>query len=186
MQTETVSGECTSWCTAHLWIVPAKVEGTWQTPQGELTLTQEFQKVTGHARQPRRSPGKLRGDRADAHRRHQDDLHRPGQRQRDPGHGLERNQALATPIGIRDAYRLLDGIEQPIQSRLAPPPLQRQQRLEIRAAFEARHHLQIVSQPVVALVHDDVRRAAPPELGERHLGRGNWPSSPPARGTTAA
>ncbi len=25
-QTETISGECTSWCTALLWIVPAKVE----------------------------------------------------------------------------------------------------------------------------------------------------------------
>jgi precorrin-6B methylase 2 len=45
--TETVSGDCTSWCTAHFWIVPAKVEGTWQTPQGDLKLTQEFQKVKG-------------------------------------------------------------------------------------------------------------------------------------------
>ncbi len=40
--TVTVSG-CTSWCTAYLWIVPAKAEGTWQLAQGELTLTQEFQ-----------------------------------------------------------------------------------------------------------------------------------------------
>ncbi len=45
--TETVTGECTSWCTAHFWVVPAKVEGSWQTPQGELTLTQTFQKVKG-------------------------------------------------------------------------------------------------------------------------------------------
>src|SRR6266542_459807 len=29
-QTETITGECSSWCTALLWIVPAKVEGTWQ------------------------------------------------------------------------------------------------------------------------------------------------------------
>src|SRR5690606_20325870 len=29
-QSETVTDDCTSWCTAHLWIVPAKVEGTWQ------------------------------------------------------------------------------------------------------------------------------------------------------------
>ena len=28
-QTETISGECTSWCTALLWIVPAKVGGYW-------------------------------------------------------------------------------------------------------------------------------------------------------------
>jgi hypothetical protein len=38
---------CNNWCTAHLWIVPAKVEGTWQVPQGELTLKQTFQMVTG-------------------------------------------------------------------------------------------------------------------------------------------
>jgi hypothetical protein len=46
-ETETVTGDCTSWCTAHMWIVPAKVEGTWQLPQGELKLKQQFQKVTG-------------------------------------------------------------------------------------------------------------------------------------------
>jgi methyltransferase family protein len=46
-QTETVSGDCTSWCTALLWIVPAKVAGTWTTPQGDLTLKQEFQKLSG-------------------------------------------------------------------------------------------------------------------------------------------
>jgi SAM-dependent methyltransferase len=38
---------CSQWCTAHLWIVPAKVAGTWRLPQGELQLTQEFQQVTG-------------------------------------------------------------------------------------------------------------------------------------------
>lgn len=36
-----------SWCTALLWIVPAKVQGTHKLPQGELTLEQAFQKVTG-------------------------------------------------------------------------------------------------------------------------------------------
>lgn len=46
---ETVNaGEgCTNWCTAYLWIVPAKVEGTWKLPQGELTLKQTFQMVSG-------------------------------------------------------------------------------------------------------------------------------------------
>ena len=39
---------CTgSWCTAHLWIVPAKAGGTWRLPQGELVLTQKFQELTG-------------------------------------------------------------------------------------------------------------------------------------------
>ncbi|HEY7500042.1 MAG TPA: class I SAM-dependent methyltransferase [Vicinamibacterales bacterium] len=60
-QTETVSGECTSWCTALFWIVPAKVEGTWETPQGELKLTQEFQKVKGTLGSAK-VEGKLRGD----------------------------------------------------------------------------------------------------------------------------
>jgi len=40
-QTETVGGDCSSWCTALFWIVPAKVGGTWRLPQGELTLTQD-------------------------------------------------------------------------------------------------------------------------------------------------
>jgi Methyltransferase domain len=38
---------CANWCHALLWIIPAKVQGTWKTPQGNLTLTQTFQKITG-------------------------------------------------------------------------------------------------------------------------------------------
>lgn len=38
---------CTSYCTAYLWIVPAKVAGTWKTPQGQLKLEQEFQMISG-------------------------------------------------------------------------------------------------------------------------------------------
>jgi hypothetical protein len=38
---------CTTWCTAHLWIVPARVEGRWQFPEGELTLKQTFQDLSG-------------------------------------------------------------------------------------------------------------------------------------------
>jgi len=45
-ETANVEG-CMNWCTAHLWIVPAKVEGTWKTPQGELVLKQSFQMLTG-------------------------------------------------------------------------------------------------------------------------------------------
>ncbi len=33
--------------TAYLWIVPAKVSGTWQSTQGELTLKQSFQNFEG-------------------------------------------------------------------------------------------------------------------------------------------
>jgi SAM-dependent methyltransferase len=39
--------DCTSWCTVLLWIVPAKVEGMWRLPQGELQLTQDFQMISG-------------------------------------------------------------------------------------------------------------------------------------------
>src|SRR5574341_417550 len=38
---------CVSYCTAYLWIVPAKVEGTWQLAQGSLTLSQSFQMISG-------------------------------------------------------------------------------------------------------------------------------------------
>src|SRR5213593_592064 len=48
-QSSTVPG-CNSWCTAHLWIVPAKVEGTWNLTQGELTLKQAFQMISGTLR----------------------------------------------------------------------------------------------------------------------------------------
>lgn len=43
----TVEDDCTSWCRALLWIVPAKVEGTWDMDGGTLTLSQSFQMVTG-------------------------------------------------------------------------------------------------------------------------------------------
>jgi hypothetical protein len=39
-----------AWCTALLWIVPARVEGRHATPRGELTLKQEFQKLSGTLR----------------------------------------------------------------------------------------------------------------------------------------
>jgi len=60
-ETETVSDDCVSWCTALLWIVPAKVEGTWQTAQGNLTLSQQFQMVTGTLGSTAITNGRLRG-----------------------------------------------------------------------------------------------------------------------------
>ena len=45
------NGNCNeSWCTALLWIVPAKVGGTHKLPQGELTLKQEYQMLSGSFR----------------------------------------------------------------------------------------------------------------------------------------
>lgn len=64
--TETIQGDCVSWCTALLYYVPAKAAGTWKMPQGELTLTQEFQMVSGTMTSGGKSVavrGKLRGDR---------------------------------------------------------------------------------------------------------------------------
>ena len=41
------SGDCSPWCTAHLYIVPARVAGTWRLPRGEVTLEQDFQALSG-------------------------------------------------------------------------------------------------------------------------------------------
>ncbi|HXW04864.1 MAG TPA: class I SAM-dependent methyltransferase [Vicinamibacterales bacterium] len=64
--TERVETDCASWCTAMLYIVPAKVGGTWRLPQGELTLTQEFQMVSGtlaaSGQQMAIQNGRLRGE----------------------------------------------------------------------------------------------------------------------------
>jgi len=61
-QSETVTDDCSNWCTAHLWIVPAKVEGAWQLPQGTLTLKQQFQMISGTLGSTPISEGRLRGD----------------------------------------------------------------------------------------------------------------------------
>jgi len=65
-ETATVSDGCSAYCTALLWIVPAKVEGTWQLPGGELTLKQNFQMISGtfkfgNSTSPITN-GRLRGD----------------------------------------------------------------------------------------------------------------------------
>jgi SAM-dependent methyltransferase len=46
-QTDRAPGECGAWCSVILYIVPAKVAGTWRLPQGELTLDQKVQTLTG-------------------------------------------------------------------------------------------------------------------------------------------
>lgn len=40
-------GSCETYCKAFLWIVPAKVDGVWQLPQGRLALKQSFQLISG-------------------------------------------------------------------------------------------------------------------------------------------
>ena len=61
-QTETISGDCSNWCTALLWIVPAKVEGTWQLGNQPLTLKQTFQMLSGTLGSQTISDARLRGD----------------------------------------------------------------------------------------------------------------------------
>ena len=59
-----VAGNCERFCTARLWIVPAKVAGKWQLPQGELLLTQTYQTFSGTVRNGDKTlalRGKLRG-----------------------------------------------------------------------------------------------------------------------------
>jgi precorrin-6B methylase 2 len=47
-ETSTITDGCSSsWCTALFWVVPAKVAGTWNTPNGALTITQTFQMISG-------------------------------------------------------------------------------------------------------------------------------------------
>lgn len=45
-RTDRVEG-CNQWCTAHLWLVPAKVEGSWRLGEQELKLTQKYQMLAG-------------------------------------------------------------------------------------------------------------------------------------------
>jgi hypothetical protein len=61
----TLETGCSTWCTAYLWIIPAKVEGKWQLPEGEIAFKQEFQKVSGTLKiNGKETPitGKLNGD----------------------------------------------------------------------------------------------------------------------------
>jgi precorrin-6B methylase 2 len=46
-QTSEMSGECVSWCTAVLYVVPARVAGSWRLAAGELFLTQQIQQLSG-------------------------------------------------------------------------------------------------------------------------------------------
>jgi hypothetical protein len=62
-ETGTVTTGCPNYCTALLWIVPAKVQGTWKLPQGELKLTQTYQKFTGTLGTTPIANGKLAGER---------------------------------------------------------------------------------------------------------------------------
>jgi hypothetical protein len=66
-ETQTLTDNCENWCTAKLFIIPAKAEGKWRLPGGaELALTQKYQEVSGTYTPADGAPvavkGKLRGD----------------------------------------------------------------------------------------------------------------------------
>jgi hypothetical protein len=59
------SATCESWCTAYLWIVPAQVAGRHKVANGDLTLKQEYQNLSGTLSADGRTvpiEGKVRGD----------------------------------------------------------------------------------------------------------------------------
>ena len=56
---------CSFNCVAYLWVVPARVAGSWRLPQGELKLSQTFQMLTGTFTTNGKTvpvAGRLRGD----------------------------------------------------------------------------------------------------------------------------
>ena len=61
-ETKTYDEGCTSWCTGMLWIVPAKVDGTWKSAAGELRLSQDFQTFSGMLGNTAIENGHLRGE----------------------------------------------------------------------------------------------------------------------------
>jgi len=65
-ETSRLSGDCMTWCTALLYIVPTKVTGTWQLGKGELKLEQSFQMLKGtlsvNGESKPIAAGKLRGE----------------------------------------------------------------------------------------------------------------------------
>ncbi|MBV7484880.1 cyclopropane-fatty-acyl-phospholipid synthase family protein [Bordetella sp. BOR01] len=46
-ETAQAGGECSAYCSAYKWVVPAKVAGTWQLSGKELVLEQTYQKLAG-------------------------------------------------------------------------------------------------------------------------------------------
>ncbi|GAA0520714.1 SAM-dependent methyltransferase [Pigmentiphaga daeguensis] len=58
----TVTEQCQTWCSALLWIVPAKVEGAWKLDGRELKLAQQFQRLSGTLDARPIDDATLRGD----------------------------------------------------------------------------------------------------------------------------
>ena len=65
-ETATVTEDCSSFCRAYFWLVPAKVEGKWKLGESELSIEQEFQTFKGTVKNGNViapiMQGKLKGD----------------------------------------------------------------------------------------------------------------------------
>jgi SAM-dependent methyltransferase len=47
VETGHIGGDCITWCTAYLYLVPAQVSGVWRLPAGELQFDQQYQALNG-------------------------------------------------------------------------------------------------------------------------------------------
>jgi len=66
-QSFSASDNCEKFCTGRLWVVPAKVNGTWKIAKGEIIIKQVYQTFTGSLRSGASTSliaGRIRGDQA--------------------------------------------------------------------------------------------------------------------------
>jgi len=56
-----VHGDCVDLCSVMSWIVPAKVEGVWRMPGSTMSLSQDFQVLSGTTRSDRGRVAKVEG-----------------------------------------------------------------------------------------------------------------------------
>lgn len=61
-ETATVTNDCTNYCKALMWIVPAKAEGTWQLGEAELKLKQSYQMLSGTLGPTEITEARMRGN----------------------------------------------------------------------------------------------------------------------------
>jgi len=59
--TRTLEDGCDTWCSSHLFIIPAKVQGSWRVADGVLSLTQRYQMVEGAYTPTGGTPGQVKG-----------------------------------------------------------------------------------------------------------------------------
>ena len=145
-QSETVSDGCTSWCTALLWIVPAKVAGTWAHAAGRAHAHAGVPEALRHARldADRRRPDARRGDLV---HRGRDEVHGQGQRHDDAGHAQYRR-----PVGgdqeVASSTRRPAAAGRSRRSRHSPSARSRPARVRSRARDPSRPSIVFEEDPL--------------------------------------